>query len=94
MGIKTSFSFRELVSSLKLQVDYMASSGQDRAVSHGYRSWFQPYRYNQQVDIPIFILDYESTSRKDEMEFSYIFWMRDILSEVYFYDMHRISICY
>ncbi|MHA2094976.1 MAG: 3'-5' exonuclease, partial [Candidatus Hodarchaeales archaeon] len=44
----------------------MASSGQDRAVSYGYRSWFRPYRYNQQVDLPIFILDFEATSRKDE----------------------------
>ncbi len=44
----------------------MASSGRNRGANHGYRSWFPPYRYNQQVDQPIFILDYEAKSKKDE----------------------------
>ncbi len=44
----------------------MASSGQDRRISQGYRSWFQPYLYNQQINQPIFILDYEATSRTEE----------------------------
>ncbi len=44
----------------------MASSGQDHGVSFGYRSWFKPFRYNQQLIQPIFILDYEATSRKED----------------------------
>ena len=32
----------------------------------GYRSWFQPFRYNEREKIPIFILDYETHSQWED----------------------------
>lgn len=49
----------------------MSSSGQ-RTFNVGYRSWFRPFRYNQKVTIPIFILDYETASFWEEQYDDYL----------------------
>ncbi len=37
-----------------------------RSFHAGYRSWFQPFRYNEREKIPIFILDYETHSQWED----------------------------
>jgi DNA polymerase elongation subunit (family B) len=49
----------------------MASSGQGKTFLTGYRKWFQSFRYNQSENLPIFILDYEPTSKKEEIDGNY-----------------------
>ncbi|MFX0125888.1 MAG: 3'-5' exonuclease, partial [Candidatus Hodarchaeota archaeon] len=44
----------------------MSKSGQPRSFHTGYRSWFQPFRYNEREKIPIFILDYETHSQWED----------------------------
>ena len=44
----------------------MSSSEKRRTFSPGYRSWFQAFQYNQRITLPIFILDFESSSRREE----------------------------
>ena len=38
----------------------------------GYRSWFEAFRFNQRLTLPIFILDYETSSfwKKNNEEYS------------------------
>jgi DNA polymerase elongation subunit (family B) len=49
----------------------MASSGQRKNYNPGYRSWFRPYEFNQRVTTSLFILDFEATSRREEISDSY-----------------------
>ena len=49
----------------------MSKSGQSRSFHAGYRSWFQPFRYNEREQIPIFILDYETHSQWEDAYESY-----------------------
>ncbi|MFX0067212.1 MAG: 3'-5' exonuclease, partial [Candidatus Hermodarchaeota archaeon] len=49
----------------------MSSSGQ-KTFNVGYRSWFQPFRYNQRVNLPIFVLDYETASFWEEQYDDYL----------------------
>ncbi|MHA2204017.1 MAG: hypothetical protein ACW991_10050, partial [Candidatus Hodarchaeales archaeon] len=44
----------------------MSKSGRSRSFHAGYRSWFQPFRYNERVKTPIFILDYETHSQWED----------------------------
>ena len=49
----------------------MSKSGQSWTFHSGYRSWFQPFRYNEREKIPIFILDYETHSQWEDAYDSY-----------------------
>ncbi|MHA1512764.1 MAG: 3'-5' exonuclease [Candidatus Hodarchaeales archaeon] len=49
----------------------MSSSEKHRTFNPGYRSWFQSFHYNQRVTLPIFILDFESSSKREEEYESY-----------------------
>ena len=49
----------------------MSKSGRSRTFHTGYRSWFQPFRYNERETIPIFILDYETHSQWEDAYESY-----------------------
>jgi DNA polymerase elongation subunit (family B) len=44
----------------------MSKSGRSRSFHAGYRSWFQPFRYNERERIPVFILDYETHSQWED----------------------------
>lgn len=49
----------------------MSKQGQRRYSYLGYRSWFKPFRYNQRLKIPIFILDYETHSQWEDLSEDY-----------------------
>ncbi len=49
----------------------MSSSKKRRTFNPGYRSWFESFQYNQRLTLPIFILDFESSSRREEESESY-----------------------
>ncbi|UCG02066.1 MAG: hypothetical protein JSW11_21040 [Candidatus Heimdallarchaeota archaeon] len=44
----------------------MSKTPRSRSFHAGYRSWFQPFRYNERERIPIFILDYETHSQWED----------------------------
>ena len=44
----------------------MSSSEFRRTSNPGYRTWFESFQYNQRLTLPIFILDFEATSRREE----------------------------
>ena len=53
------------------RVDTMSKQDRRKDFYPGYRSWFKPFRYNQRVKIPIFILDYETHSQWEDAYESY-----------------------
>ncbi|MFX1282471.1 MAG: 3'-5' exonuclease [Promethearchaeota archaeon] len=44
----------------------MSNQGRTKTFYQGYRSWFQPFRYNEREKIPIFVLDYETHSQWED----------------------------
>ena len=49
----------------------MSSSEYRRTSNPGYRLWFKPYEYKERVTESIFILDFETSSRREEEEISF-----------------------
>ena len=49
----------------------MSSSEFRRTSNPGYRTWFESFQYNQRVTLPIFVLDFETNSKREEVNASY-----------------------
>ena len=49
----------------------MSKPGRTRSFHSGYRNWFRPYIYNERVKIPIFVLDYETSSHWEDISDTY-----------------------
>jgi DNA polymerase elongation subunit (family B) len=79
----------------------MSSSENRRTFNQGYRSWFKSFHYKQQKTIPIFILDFETSSRRDEEDepdfdednYSEMGKSRKIINgiQIYFLDEEKIK---